>query len=295
MASFKAHSRFYTSSDGLNLHVRVHEPVGGDGGRLPVVCLPGLTRNSRDFEALAEMIAGDARAPRTVIAFDYRGRGKSDHDKTWENYTVLTEAQDVLAGLTVLDIEKACFIGTSRGGLIIHVLAGMRPGILGPIVLNDIGPVLGGAGLAQIRATLDRVVPQKSWDATEKLVAAGQARNFPALGPDDIARMTRAIFREEADGSIVPDYDQALLNGLKAIDFNQPLPDIWPQFAGLAANPVLVIRGEHSLLLSPETVAEMHKRHPRLTSENVAGQGHAPLLESGTLPATIMAFFNRHD
>ena len=291
----RQHSQFYHAQDGLRLHMRIFEPRAQVDDLLPVVCLPGLTRNVRDFEALAQIIAGDEKTPRRVIAFDYRGRGLSEYDKDWTHYNIGIEAADVIAGLTVLDVEKACFIGTSRGGLIMHLLAAMRPGLLGPMVMNDVGPVIGGAGLAQIRATLSKIQPLKSWDQAEKMVAMGHAKNFPAINDADIARMARAVFKEQDDGTIIADFDPALLNGLKDIDFNVPLPTLWPQFMGLKASPLLIVRGALSLLLTQETLYEMLEKHGNAKALIIEGQGHAPLLETGTIPQKIMDFFNKND
>ena len=116
---------FYQSSDNLRLHARIYGQPRPD--RWPVICLPGLTRNARDFHELAIYLSQDAPMPRQVVAFDYRGRGQSDCDPSRHNYNVGTEAVDVLAGLAALGIDRAAFIGTSRGGLIIHVLGAMQP------------------------------------------------------------------------------------------------------------------------------------------------------------------------
>lgn len=123
--------RTYVSSDGLTLHLRDYDP-GSDvtEGRLPVICLPGLTRNSRDFHQLALILSRDPVAPRRVIALDYRGRGLSDWDENKANYNLAVEARDVIEACAYLNIGRAAFIGTSRGGLILHLLAGMNPDLV---------------------------------------------------------------------------------------------------------------------------------------------------------------------
>jgi pimeloyl-ACP methyl ester carboxylesterase len=156
--SVTGESVFYSASDGLRLHAADygrHDPATRD--RLPVVCLPGLTRNTRDFDDLAKILSTDPKAPRRVVSFDYRGRGGSAWDKDPSRYTITVEAEDVLSGMAALGLEHAIFIGTSRGGLIMHVLAATRPGVMAAGVLNDIGPVIEGAGLAQIKAYLSRM------------------------------------------------------------------------------------------------------------------------------------------
>jgi pimeloyl-ACP methyl ester carboxylesterase len=277
----------YTSSDGLKLHARIYGEPRPD--TLPVICLAGLTRNAADFHELALYLASHPQRPRQVVAFDYRGRGRSAYDPNWRNYDVLVEAGDIIAGLTALGVEHGAFIGTSRGGIIIHVLAAMRPAALKAAVLNDIGPVVEGAGLAQIKAYLDRAPKPKTFDEAVAISRATQGETFSALADADWDRMARAYYREE-NGRLVADFDPALLNTMQAVDLSKPLPVLWPQFMGLAAIPLLAIRGENSKLMSNETLQEMAKRHPRCETITVAGQGHAPLLETGALPARIAAF-----
>ena len=280
----------YSSPDGLKLHARVYGSDGNDA--LPVVCLPGLTRNARDFHELALHLSGDETAPRRVVAFDYRGRGGSAYDANWRNYDPIIEAGDIIAGLTALDIEHAAFIGTSRGGLIIFALAAIRPGLLKAAVLNDIGPVVEGAGLAQIRSYLERAPKPDSFGEAIAIQRAAQQGIFTTLTEADWDRATRALYRDKG-GKPVPDFDPALLRGLKSINLSRALPELWPQFMGLAGLPVMAIRGENSRLLSAETLTEMKRRHPQLEAVTVKGQGHAPFLETAGLPDRISAFLAR--
>ncbi len=279
----------YSAQDGLKLHARVY---GDDNGALPVVCLPGLTRNARDFNDLAIYLASRETRPRRVVCFDYRGRGESAYDSDWNNYNVGVEAGDIVAGLAALGIEHAAFIGTSRGGLIMHVLCAMRPGAMKAGILNDVGPVVDGAGLALIRSYLERAPKPKSWDEAIALQKAATAETFPALTDADIERLTRALYRDK-DGKPVADYDPKLLKTLTSIDLSAPLPEFWPQFVGLTAMPLMVIRGENSSLLSVETVRRMKEYDPDLVAITVAGQGHAPLLETGKLPEQIAGFIDK--
>ncbi|CDX19052.1 conserved hypothetical protein [Mesorhizobium plurifarium] len=283
---------FYAAPDGLKLHARIYGEANARGW--PVVCLPGLTRNARDFHELALCLSSKAKNPRKVIAFDYRGRGQSDHDPDIGHYNVGVEAGDVLAGLSALGIEQAAFIGTSRGGLIIHVLGALKPAALKAVVLNDIGPVIEAEGLAHIRAYLDRAPKPKTFAEAVDAQRRVHGADFPALTDADWARMVRAICRETEAGW-VPDFDPALVDTLAGIDFSKPLPDLWPQFDALAAIPLLAIRGANSRLLSTATLNEMQKRHPGMESITAEGQGHAPFLEAGDLPEGIAAFLDREE
>lgn len=279
---------FYSSPDGLKLHARIYGEQNHD--TLSVVCLPGLTRNARDFHELALYLSTEKQ--RQVVSFDYRGRGQSAYDANVANYAVGVEANDILAGLDQLEIKEAAFIGTSRGGLIIHVLGLLRPSALKAIVLNDVGPALEIAGLAHIKSYLEKAPqPQNLTEAVEAQKAA-HGQDFPALTTADWQRMVAAIYREE-DGKLVPDFDPKLAETLAGVDLSKPLPTLWPQFEALGNVPTLAIRGANSRLLSAETLQEMARRHARLKAVTVQGQGHAPFLETGNLPGTIAGFIDK--
>ncbi|MER8475088.1 alpha/beta hydrolase [Mesorhizobium sp. M1163] len=279
---------FYAAPDGLSLHARIYGEA--NSGRWPVVCLPGLTRNCRDFHALALYLSTQAK--RKVVAFDYRGRGQSAYDADIGHYNIGIEAGDILAGLAALSIEEAAFIGTSRGGLIIHVLGAMRPAVLKAVVLNDIGPVIETQGLAHIRSYLDPAPRPKAYAEVVRGLLSTHGADFAALTDADWERMASALYRETEEG-FLPDFDPKLVDTLAGLDPSRPMPDLWPQFHALAAIPMLVIRGANSKLLSAETLEQMRTRHTDIETITADGQGHAPFLESGILPGRIAGFFDR--
>lgn len=285
--------RHLISPDGLKLFVRIYRPAAPPGDeRLPIVCLPGLSRNGRDFHQLALLLSGGADGGRRVVCLDYRGRGHSGWDPDPAQYTVPVETGDVIATCAALGIGRAIFIGTSRGGLILHILAALKPELIAGSVLNDIGPVVERAGLAQIRAYLSASPAPSSWGEAAQVLKQTHSRGFPVLVDDDWQDMAFAIYRQ-IGGRIVPDFDPALLNPLRDLDLDQPLPDLWPQFDLLAKKPVLAIRGGLSTLLSAATHGEMHKRSPQVEIRVVEGQGHTPLLHLDGLPEDIKRFAGR--
>ena len=277
--------RFITVPDGLKLHARIY---GEANPGTPVVCLPGLTRNLLDFEDLARILAAPPYN-RRVIALSSRGRGRSDRDPQPERYTIPVEAGDVISVLDQLGIESADFIGTSRGGLILHVLAMTHLERIERLVLNDIGPVLEVDGLRQIQTYLGkRRLPASFADAAE-ILRVTHGAEFPALGDEDWHGMAQVLYRE-VDGQVLADFDPGIAEQFRSADLSQGLPDLWPQFAALAEKPVMVVRGEHSRLLSRDTVEEMVRRHPRLVAIEAGGQGHAPLLHLTGLAEEIGGF-----
>lgn len=277
----------YTSSDGLTLAGRKYGWEHRDA--LPAVCLPGLTRNAADFHRLAVHLSQHAQTPRRVLCLEYRGRGRSQYDKNWENYNVLTEADDVVQGMTAAGLQHAAMIGTSRGGLIIMLLAAMKPGLMAKIVLNDVGPEIDGAGLVRIKKTIESGSDAGSWkEAAEQLKSVGK-RDFPNYSDEEWERQARLIYREDG-GRLVRNYDPKLVNTLKALDLDTRLPSLWPQFTGLRKMPLMLIRGERTDLLSEQTVEKMQKIHSGMQIVNVPDQGHAPDLGSAGLPERIETF-----
>lgn len=278
----------FDAPDGLHLHMRLYQPEH-KSDNLPVVCLPGLTRNSRDFHDLALSLSQHPQTPRPVVSVDYRGRGLSAYDPDWSHYNIGMEAGDVIAGLAHLQIDLAIFLGTSRGGLITHILAAIAPQLLAGVILNDIGPEIAIEGLQQISAYLNGARQPRDWNDAAELQRSVHGAAFPALTQDDWQRFARMIYRED-NGVIRPDYDPNLRKTMENIDYSQKLPDLWAQFELMKDLPLLLIRGENTTLLAQETVDEMARRHSALQVFNVAGQGHAPLLETGRMPELIAAF-----
>ena len=280
------------AQDDLRLAARLfgrHHP-----GRLPVLCLAGLSRNSCDFIRLGQYLAERPGDARLVAALDVRGRGLSEADRRWQSYTPLVETQDAMTAATALGIEKAVIVGTSRGGIIAMIVGALRPGLIGGVVLNDIGPVIEGTGLARIKKYLSNRRLPRSWEEAVAAVKRINRAHFPALDEADWRAMAEATFAEE-NGALRPRFDPNLLKMVDGIDLETALPVLWNQFDSLAGVPVLSIRGEHSDILKAETVDAMEARHPHFERLTVPGQGHAPLLRDAPTLERIAAFCRRCD
>lgn len=280
---------YFTTHDGLRLCGRHYPAVFGSSSavRTPVLCLAGLTRNGRDFHVLAEALSQSFDGARDVYTLDYRGRGQSEYDKNWRNYAVPLEAVDVLDFMIAAGLTRPAIIGTSRGGLIAMVMAALRPRAVGPVILNDIGPVIDQKGLGRISAYVGRIPLPASWAQAGALMQDMQQRMFPNVSSEEWIEVARQWFNEHK-GRPAPGYDSALANALSVLD--GPIPQLWPQFEGLKRVPVLVLRGENSDILSEETVEAMHRRHPQLSSYVVPGEGHAPLLRDAQSIQVVSQF-----
>jgi pimeloyl-ACP methyl ester carboxylesterase len=267
MASWE--DRYWTSRDGLKLHYRDY---AGPADRPPVLCLHGLTRNSRDFENLADRLAGDWR----VITVDFRGRGGSQHDPQPERYMPPVYAADVLQLLDEMGIDRAVFIGTSLGGIVTMIVAGFAPQRIAGAVLNDVGPELDLAGLDRIRGYVGQPALFRDWDDAADRLSAKYADVHPGYGRDEWLRYARRV-AHETDHGIEFDYDMAIAEPFKQMDEKTAAAaDAWPLFRGLAGKPLLVLRGQHSDLFSAETARKMAEAISGAELVTVPNVGHAP-------------------
>jgi pimeloyl-ACP methyl ester carboxylesterase len=283
---------FYASFDDLRLHARYY-PAENAKGR-PLVCLPGLSRNARDFHLLATALANHPQRQRDVYALDYRGRGQSQYDRNWQNYTPYIELLDTLDFMTVEGLHQAAILGTSRGGIIAMMMAAIRPTNIGAVILNDVGPVMETRGLARIMGYVGRMPLPKSWEGAGMLLHEMNERTFTAISAAEWEEIAHDVFAEHR-GRPAPAYDKRLGKSFGRIDLSRPVPDLWPQFMALAQFPVLVLRGANSDLLKTETVHAMGERHPNLRAIIVPGQGHAPLLRDRESIEDIATFLAAND
>jgi len=283
---------FYASFDDLRLYVR-HYSAPDETAR-SVICLPGLTRNSRDFDALATYLSRHPERPRNVYSFDYRGRGRSQYDRHWVNYTPFTELLDTLDFLTLRGLHRVGIVGTSRGGIIAMLMAALRPTAMGPVVLNDIGPVIETRGLARIIGYVGRMPVPKTWPDAAMILRELNEHAFPAFSDAQWEEIANDVF-DEQKGRPARAYDRKLARALGTIDLSRPVPEMWPQFIALGQVPAFVLRGENSDVLSESTLEAMVERHPNLRTMTVPDQGHAPVLKEPTTIEAIGAFFAAND
>jgi pimeloyl-ACP methyl ester carboxylesterase len=280
---------FIKVRDGLKLHV-AHWPAPRSTAR-PLLCLPGRTRNGRDFADIAAALSS-GNEPREVFTLDARGRGLSDHDPNWRNYSIPTETQDVIDVMTALGLADAAILGTSRGGILAMILAAIQPGAIGAVILNDIGPVIERAGLVRIAGYVGRMPLPLSWEDATRMVEDVSRKAFPAVTADLWPKVARAWFNEK-DGRPIAGYDAKLGKSFSSTDATPPA--LWAQFGALKHASMLVVRGETSDLLSAATVAEMQARHPNAARLEVKGHGHAPLLMDKPTIEVIRSFLSQAD
>jgi pimeloyl-ACP methyl ester carboxylesterase len=272
---------YFTVTDGLRLHYRDYP---GNDARPPLLCLPGLTRNARDFTELAELYSPRFR----VLVLEFRGRGESDYDPLPARYNPMVYAADVLQFLDRLKIDQAIFVGTSLGGLVTMVIATLAPQRIAGAVLNDVGPELNHVGLDRIQSYVGRDERFRSWDEAADEISRRLAPAFPNYDRDDWIAMARRNCREE-NGEIRFDYDMAIAEPFQTAG-PTPAIDGWPFFAALAQKPLLMVRGAISELLSASASEKMRAAAPKAQFVEVPDIGHAPMLNEPEAAAAVADF-----
>ncbi len=274
--------RYFTSGDGLRLYYRDYPAA--EPGRLPVLCLPGLTRNCRDFEISALRI----QRTRRVLSPDLRGRGQSQHDPSFLNYHPGTYVGDLALLLKDAGVERAILLGTSLGGILSMLIAAGMPQVPAGVILNDVGPEVAPEGLQRIAQYVGRHAPVRDWAEAAAQARATYGLALPDLTDDDWLAMARRGY-VEVDGVPRLDMDPRIGDAVRAAPAGAA-PDLWPLYAALKPVPTLAIRGELSDVLSVATFDRMQLEKPDLRRLTVPRRGHPPLLDESECVSTIDEF-----
>lgn len=262
---------YWQSNDGLRLHYRDYP---GNPSRPPILCIPGLTRNARDFEGVAERLSGEWR----LICVELRGRGASEYARDPMTYVPLVYLQDVEALIRELALERFVLFGTSLGGLITALLALSDNKRIAGALLNDIGAQIEERGLENIRSYVGRSRDWPTWLHAARFLAEAQHDRYPEWGLDQWLVYAKRLCKLTANGRVVLDYDMRIAEPFKAPGGETGF-DLWPAFQALAGRPSLLVHGGISDLLSRETVERMKAEIAGMESVTVPRVGHAPTLE----------------
>lgn len=278
--------RRVTSFDNLSLYVRDYgDPLDP---RPPLFCLGGLTRNSKDFESLAEKYSADGRR---VICPDYRGRGQSEYDANWRNYDPRTYIRDIQDLLSTLNLHRVVVVGTSLGGILGMGMAVAMPGALAAVVMNDVGPKVETGGLDFIINYIKEDRPHDDWDSAVATIKT-MLPNLTFQDEGIWLKMAQNTFRERDDGRLYFDWDVNIVKPM--LESSYEIPDMWPLFRALKDVPTLVLRGAESDILSRETFAEMQTVKPDMIAVEIPRAGHVPTMAEPESRAALEAFFGRH-
>jgi pimeloyl-ACP methyl ester carboxylesterase len=273
---------YWLSGEELRLHYRDY---AGPQSRAPLLCLPGLTRNARDFESVADLLGGKRR----MISVDLRGRGESGYARNAMSYVPLTYVQDVDLLLRQLDLRQVVLMGTSLGGLVSMLLVPMWRERVKGVILNDIGPEIGAKGLARIRSYVGQGRSFDTWMHAARAIAEAQAGVYPDYGLDQWLRLAKRCCKLSGNGRVIFDYDMKISEPFKQPGGEAGV-DLWPAFDALADIPLLILRGATSDILAKPVAAKMVKRHGSATLVTVPRVGHAPSLDEAESQMAIHEF-----
>lgn len=272
--------RFWTSRDGLKLHFRDY---AGRGDRPPVLCLPGLTRNARDFEHVADRLAGEWR----VLCPDLRGRGESAYARDSASYTPVQYADDLAKLFAQEGLTRAVFMGTSLGGLLTMITAMTAPQAIAGALLNDVGPELNPAGLERIKGYVGQGRSFPTWMHAARALEEAQGDVFPHYALTDWLAMAKRCMAVGSNGRIHFDYDMKIADPIVEPTEAPAAIDMWPAIAALKDVPTLLLRGELSDILPPAVHQRMAAMLDKGEAVTVPGVGHAPMLDEPEAVAAI--------
>jgi pimeloyl-ACP methyl ester carboxylesterase len=278
------HPVWYNSSDHLRLFAREYRRAESP---FTLLCMHGLTRNSADFEAFCDVLAGHYH----ILVPDQRGRGYSEYDPEPARYQIATYVEDMFQLLREKRVERVVPIGTSMGGIIAMQMLAERPAAIRGLILNDVGAEVEARGLNRIQQYVGRETPPGNWSEAAEQTRRINEIALPDYTDEDWQRLARKYYHEDSDGKPVRNYDPRI-----APAGDDPGPasamDLWPLFDSLPDVPMLVIRGEHSDILSRKCLADMAARRSDLQTAEIPNRGHAPMLDEPEALAAIRRFLD---
>jgi pimeloyl-ACP methyl ester carboxylesterase len=281
MRSFKDY--FFQTTDGLRLYARDYP--GPDASAPALLCLHGLTRNSKDFESLAQALASDFR----VVVPEQCGRGLSDYAEDVSRYSLLQYVEDMQGLIVELGLQRLSVVGTSMGGLMTFALNALSPSLIERAVINDIGPEIAQAGLDRIKSYVGVAGPFEDWEEATAYLMSITAEFFPDWTNAQWSDFARQCYIER-EGHIVIDYDPRIATPLATQRSDTEAETLWSLFESMSSVPSLLVRGELTDLLSLECVARMQKVHPSMEVLSVPNVGHAPMLNEPGVTEAIRRF-----
>jgi len=261
---------------GLSLtgyHHLAYADWGPATASVPVVCVHGLTRQGRDFDFLAYRLAA---AGRRVVCPDLVGRGRSGRLRNPDEYALPQYCADLNALIAKTGAQQIDWVGTSLGGMVGIVLAGLPGNPIRRLVINDIGPYLPWSGLSRLGAYVVRMPTSfASFDDAETYFR-DVLEPFGALSDDEWWHLVRhSIAWDETEERFAMLCDPGIVRA-----FRNPWHysiDLWKYWKAIRV-PILVVRGEDSDLLPPDLADRMERLNPLVTIRTFADCGHAPPL-----------------
>ncbi|MBA2710593.1 MAG: alpha/beta fold hydrolase [Tatlockia sp.] len=252
-----------------------------------VICVHGLTRNSRDFDSLANYLSFQGHH---VFCPDVVGRGESSWLKDPHHYTFKRYLMDmnVLIGRTTAG--EIDWIGTSMGGIIGIMIASMPKTPIRRLILNDVGPQVPVHELWRLASNITQNPKFHSQNEAKTYLKKIHAE-FGNLTEEQWDTLTTNSIIERSPGLFSLKFDPGIHElkfkwqilkelfysphkALEGVVFDVELWSYWEHIKC----PVLVVRGKKSRLLLPEHLKRMKRTHPQVDIYEVPDAGHAPAL-----------------
>lgn len=278
--------KYWQSEDGLKLHYRDYS---SDSAKTPIICVPGLTRNIRDFEHLGKLLMGERR----IIMVNLRGRGESEYAKDSGTYNPKTYVDDIVRLMDEIDLPKAVFFGTSLGGILTMIMASMHPSRVAGALLNDIGPEIDQRGLDRIGEYVGQGRSFETWAHAARDLAESGGDIFPDFTLKDWIAFAKKVYRMNSSGRIKLDYDMKISEPFERKGGGSDV--MWKMLEALKNLPTLILRGELSDLFSDATAKKMMGILQQGELVTIDRVGHAPSLEEPTSLDAIAALLQRVD
>jgi len=275
------------SNDGISLYVRDY-PGPETEAKSPILCLGGLTRNSKDFAGLAKYWSRYRR----VICPDKRGRGRSQYDPKWQNYNPQVYVEDARHILCALGLHQVVVVGTSLGGILGMAMGTALPGFIKALVMNDIGPEVRTDTLNAIIDYMKEPPELNTWDEAGEHARAAFGSQIPLETSADWTRAARLSYIQRSDGKIVFDFDPNIVKPI--LKDETKVHNLWHFWGATKRLPLLVIRGAKSDILDAVQLQKMHDSHPNMKSVLVAGVGHAPSMAEPEALGALNEFFDEY-
>jgi pimeloyl-ACP methyl ester carboxylesterase len=274
-----------TTSTGAKLFYREFVPVEASG-MVPLLCLHGFMRNSRDFCELGRTLSASGVR---VIAPDMRGRGFSTWFSDAKSYHYDLIRQDVKDLLEQLNIEKVAVLGIALGGMVAMDMAGESPTRVTGIVLNDLGAEIEAHSTQRMANNVEAA--DYTFDEAVARMKLHFGQTYPDLSHERWVDLTLRAYRELKPGRYARDFDLGSLADVPRLKAERP--NSWPQFLATVGTPVALLRGETSDFFTADCAERMVKAHPDAVLTTVKGRGHPPLLDEPESLAAINELLRR--
>lgn len=265
------------------LHRMAYTEWGARDNPRVLLCVHGLTRNGRDFDALAHALAAHYR----VVCPDVVGRGLSSHLRDPAGYVIPQYVADMVTLIARLDVDSLHWVGTSMGGLIGMALAAQEGSPIRRLVLNDVGPLIAAESLRRIAAYVGADPVWPSFAAALAFIREVSAP-FGDLTDAQWWQIAETSVRQRPDGNWVLRYDPRIDVAFKAAFVDNDI-DLWPMYEQIAC-PTLVVRGAESDLLTRDTWQKMATCGPHAQLAEIPRVGHAPMFQSDDQIAVVREF-----